>query len=73
MASGARRERRATRGIPECYKAVPFRQSVVWKSDTVGEAIGLVQDLPPAGALVERLAAEAEARLSLVMRTALTP
>ena len=31
---------------------------------TVGEAIGLVQDLPPAGALVERLAADAEAHLT---------
>lgn len=31
---------------------------------TVGEAIGLVQDLPPAGELVARLAAEAEARLT---------
>ena len=31
---------------------------------TVGEAIGLVEDLPPAGELVERLAAEAEARLT---------
>ena len=35
---------------------------------TVGEAIGLVEDLPPAGELVERLAAEAEARLSAVTR-----
>ena len=31
---------------------------------TVGEAIGLIDDLPPAGALVETLAAEAEARLA---------
>ncbi len=35
---------------------------------TVGEAVGLVEDLPPAGELVERLAAEAEARLSAVTR-----
>ncbi len=35
---------------------------------TVGEAIGLVQDLPPAGELVERLVTEAEARLSTVVR-----
>ncbi len=35
---------------------------------TVGEAIGLVRDLPPAGELVERLVAEAEARLSRVAR-----
>ena len=35
---------------------------------TVGEAIGLVEDLPPAGALVERLAADAEARLSQITR-----
>ena len=35
---------------------------------TVGEAIGLVRDLPPAGELVERLVAEAEARLSCVAR-----
>ena len=35
---------------------------------TVGEAIGLVRDLPPAGELVERLVAEAEARLSGVAR-----
>ncbi|ACL62613.1 NAD(P)H-dependent flavin oxidoreductase [Methylobacterium nodulans] len=35
---------------------------------TVGEAIGLVQDLPPAGELVARLAAETEARLTGVMR-----
>ena len=35
---------------------------------TVGEAIGLVGDLPPAGELVERLVAEAEARLSGVTR-----
>lgn len=33
---------------------------------TVGEAIGLVEDLPPAGDLIERLAAEAEARLRQV-------
>ncbi len=36
---------------------------------TVGEAIGLVADLPPAGVLVERLAAEAEAHLTSVART----
>ncbi|WP_264048221.1 NAD(P)H-dependent flavin oxidoreductase [Methylobacterium flocculans] len=35
---------------------------------TVGEAIGLVRDLPPAGALVERLAAETEAQLASVSR-----
>ncbi len=35
---------------------------------TVGEAIGLIEDLPPAGALVERLAAEAEAQLSQITR-----
>ena len=35
---------------------------------TVGEAIGLVRDLPPAGELVERLVAEAEARLLGVAR-----
>lgn len=35
---------------------------------TVGEAIGLVQDLPPAGALVERLVAETEAQLASVSR-----
>ncbi|MFK5595916.1 NAD(P)H-dependent flavin oxidoreductase [Methylobacterium sp. HMF5984] len=35
---------------------------------TVGEAIGLIRDLPPAGALVERLAAEAEAQLASVSR-----
>ena len=35
---------------------------------TVGEAIGLIADLPPAGELVERLAAEAEARLASVTR-----
>lgn len=39
---------------------------------TVGEAIGLVGDLPPAGELVERLAAEAEARLASVARTVIT-
>lgn len=39
---------------------------------TVGEAIGLVEDLPPAGALVERLAAEAEARLTGVARSVVT-
>ena len=36
---------------------------------TVGEAIGLIHDLPPAGELVERLAAEAEARLAGITRT----
>ncbi len=35
---------------------------------TVGEAIGLVQDLPPAAELVERLVAEAEARLTGITR-----
>lgn len=35
---------------------------------TVGEAIGLVRDLPAASDLVERLATEAEARLSKVVR-----
>lgn len=35
---------------------------------TVGEAIGLVTDLPPAGALVERLVAETEAQLASVSR-----
>ncbi|TNC04974.1 nitronate monooxygenase [Methylobacterium terricola] len=35
---------------------------------TVGEAIGLVRDLPPAGELVERLAVEAEVRLASVAR-----
>lgn len=30
---------------------------------TVGEAIGLIDDLPPAGELVERIAADAERRL----------
>lgn len=35
---------------------------------TVGEAIGLVQDLPPAGELVTRLAKETEARLTGVVR-----
>lgn len=35
---------------------------------TVGEAIGLVQDLPAAGDLVARLAAETEARLATVPR-----
>ena len=35
---------------------------------TVGESIGLIDDLPPAGELVERLAADAEARLSSAMR-----
>lgn len=39
---------------------------------TVGEAIGLVQDLPPAGELVQRLVAEAEARLASVTRTVIT-
>ena len=39
---------------------------------TVGEAIGLVDDLPPAGELVERLAADAEARLTGVTRTVVT-
>src|SRR4029077_4068114 len=36
---------------------------------TVGESIGLVRDLPPAGELVRRISAEATARLSLVGRT----
>ncbi len=36
---------------------------------TVGESIGLIDDLPPAGELVERLAADAEARLSSLMRS----
>ena len=36
---------------------------------TVGEAIGLINDLPPAGELVERLAADAEARLISVARS----
>jgi nitronate monooxygenase len=35
---------------------------------TVGEAIGLIEDIPPAGELVERLAAEAEARLTSLPR-----
>ncbi len=39
---------------------------------TVGEAIGLVDDLPPAGELVERLAADAEARLTGVTRAVVT-
>ena len=39
---------------------------------TVGEAIGLIQDLPPAGELVERLAADAEARLTGVARGVVT-
>jgi nitronate monooxygenase len=39
---------------------------------TVGEAIGLISDLPPAGELVERLAAEAEARLIGVTRAVVT-
>lgn len=39
---------------------------------TVGEAIGLVRDLPPAGELVERLAADAEARLTSVTRAVVT-
>ncbi len=39
---------------------------------TVGEAIGLIDDLPPAGELVERLAAETEARLAFVTRTVIT-
>lgn len=36
---------------------------------TVGEAIGLIDDLPPAGSLVEALSAEAEARLTTLSRT----
>ncbi|MCJ2048938.1 NAD(P)H-dependent flavin oxidoreductase [Methylobacterium sp. J-070] len=36
---------------------------------TVGESIGLVNDLPPAGELVERLAADAEARLTGAVRS----
>ena len=40
---------------------------------TVGEAIGLVADLPTAGDLTERLAAEAEARLAAVTRAVATP
>ena len=39
---------------------------------TVGEAIGLVRDLPPAGELVGRLAAEAEAQLASITRTVIT-
>jgi len=39
---------------------------------TVGEAIGLVEDLPPAGELVERFAADAEARLISVTRAVVT-
>ena len=37
---------------------------------TVGEAIGLIEDLPPAAELVERLAVETEARLASVARIA---
>ncbi len=40
---------------------------------TVGEAIGLIRDLPPAGELVTRLAAETEARLAGIARTVITP
>ena len=39
---------------------------------TVGEAIGLIRDLPPAGELVERLAAETEARLTGITRAIVT-
>lgn len=39
---------------------------------TVGEAIGLVGDLPPAGELVGRLAAEAEAHIAAIARTVIT-
>ena len=39
---------------------------------TVGEAIGLIDDLPPAGDLVERLAVETEARLNAVTRAVVT-
>ena len=39
---------------------------------TVGEAIGLIHDLPSAGSLVERLAAEAEARLTGVSNAVVT-
>ncbi len=39
---------------------------------TVGEAIGLIKDVPPAGALVERLAAEAEAQLTGITRSVVT-
>ena len=35
---------------------------------TVGESIGLIDDLPGAGALVERIAAQAGARLSAFAR-----
>ena len=36
---------------------------------TVGEAIGLIHDLPPAGELVDRLAAETKSRLAGVAQT----
>lgn len=39
---------------------------------TVGEAIGLIHDVPPAGELVARLAADAEARLAGVTRAVVT-
>ncbi len=39
---------------------------------TVGEVIGLIQDLPPAGELVQRLVTQAEARLASVTRSVIT-
>jgi nitronate monooxygenase len=47
--------------VEAAYEAGDYETANV----TVGESIGLVRDLPPAGELVRRISAEATARLSL--------